>query len=101
MGVRYYDVACPFRLVRREIFTRIPLQSTGPFVHVELLAKANFLGHVMGETEVPLPAGHHPPVGEPRPGGSWQQTWAEFRRVLTTPDFGPAAPPPETSGKAE
>jgi hypothetical protein len=101
MGVRYHDVACPFRLIRREIFTRIPLQSAGPFVHVEILAKANFLGHVLGETEVPLPAGHHPPVGEPRPGGTWRQMWVEFRRVLTNPDFGSAAPLPDLSGKGE
>src|SRR5262249_46653834 len=43
-GVRNQDVTCPFRLVRRSIFGRIPLQSDGGFVHVEILAKANFLG---------------------------------------------------------
>jgi hypothetical protein len=90
-GIRYHDPACPFRLMRREIFTHIPIQSNGPFVHVEILAKANFLGHVLGE-EVPLAAGHHPPVGEPRPGGSFSQWSREFRRLLRHPDFGP---PPE------
>jgi glycosyltransferase involved in cell wall biosynthesis len=52
-GVRYHDVTCPFRLLRREIFARFPLQSDGAFVHVEILAKANYLGLMMGE-EVPL-----------------------------------------------
>ena len=52
-GLRYHDVACPFRLFRRDILARIPIQSDGPFAHVELLAKANFLGCLMGE-EVPL-----------------------------------------------
>jgi glycosyltransferase involved in cell wall biosynthesis len=87
-GIRNHDVACPFRLVRREIFARIPIQSDGPFVHVEILAKANFLGHVLGE-EVPLAAGHHPPVGEPRPGDSFAQQWREFRQLFRHPDFAP------------
>jgi glycosyltransferase involved in cell wall biosynthesis len=93
-GIRYHDVACPFRLVRRDVFARIPLQSNGPFVHVEILAKANFLGHVLGE-EVPLAADHHPPVGEPRPGDRFSQQFKEFRQLLRHPDFGPpeVAPP--------
>src|SRR5262249_35813120 len=52
-GLRHRDVACPFRLLRREILARIPIQSSGPFAHVELLAKANFVGNLMGD-EVPL-----------------------------------------------
>jgi glycosyltransferase involved in cell wall biosynthesis len=93
LGVRYQDVACPFRLIRRDIFARIPLQSDGPFVHVEILAKANFLGHVLGGEEVKLGPGHHPPVDEPRPGGNFRQWTAEFRRLLSQPDFGPPPAP--------
>jgi glycosyltransferase involved in cell wall biosynthesis len=85
-GVRLHDLGCPFRLIRREIFARIPLQSDGPFVHVEILAKANFLGHIMGE-EVPIR--HHPPIDEPRIGGSLRQRSAEFWRLFQHPDFGP------------
>jgi hypothetical protein len=92
LGVRWFDPWCPFRLLRREIFARIPLQSSGPFVHVEIAAKANFLGHILGE-EMPLGPGHHPPVGEPRPGGSFRRMFTEFRRVLTRADFGPAVLP--------
>ncbi len=92
LGVRYFDPWCPFRLVRREIFARIPLQSNGPFVHVEIVAKANFLGHVLGE-EIPLGPGHHPPASVPRPGAGFRQMFAEFRRLLTRPDFGPAVLP--------
>ena len=40
-------------LPRRDILPRIPLQSDGPMAHVELLAKANYLGCVLGE-EVPF-----------------------------------------------
>jgi hypothetical protein len=88
-GVRYHDVACPFRLLRREDFDRMVLQSDGPFVHVEILAKSNFLGHVIGE-EVPLAS--HPPVDEPRPGGSLSQRAREFYRVLAQPEFAAPAP---------
>jgi hypothetical protein len=98
MGVHYYDPWCPFRLVRRDIFARIPLQSDGPFVHVEILAKANFLGHVLAE-EVPLGPGHHPPAEERRPRGSFREVLAEFRRVLWRADFGPAVlPEPKAPG---
>src|SRR5262249_42578980 len=40
-GVRVHDVECAFRLYRRQIFARIPIQSNGPFALVEILAKAN------------------------------------------------------------
>jgi hypothetical protein len=81
-GIRYHDVACPFRLLRRQILARIPIQSGGPFAHVELLAKANFLGYVMGE-EMPLDV-----RPRPMPGG-WRAVWREGWRVFREPDFGP------------
>jgi glycosyltransferase involved in cell wall biosynthesis len=87
-GVRYHDVFCPFRLHRREVFERIPLQSDGPFVHVEILAKANYLGRIMGE-EVPLEPGHYPPL-DPKPSReTLGQMLADARRVFFRPDFGP------------
>src|SRR5207244_7261644 len=58
-GVRVQDVECAFRLFRRSIFARIPIQSEGAFVQAEILAKANFLSCWM--TEVPVPH-------QPRPG---------------------------------
>jgi glycosyltransferase involved in cell wall biosynthesis len=51
-GVRLKDAYCPFKLFRRHIFKRIPIQSNGDFAHAEILAKANFLGCLM--TEVPV-----------------------------------------------
>jgi glycosyltransferase involved in cell wall biosynthesis len=85
-GVRYRDVACPFRLLRREIFTRIPLQSDGPFVHVEILAKANYLGLMMGE-EVLLEPGHYPPLPTKRNCEEWRQIYADACRVIRHPQF--------------
>jgi glycosyltransferase involved in cell wall biosynthesis len=87
-GVRYHDVACPFRLQRRDIFARIPLQSDGPFVHVEILAKANYLGLIMGE-EVPLERGHYPPPAKKPTREEFCQLLTDVRRVIGHPDFGP------------
>jgi glycosyltransferase involved in cell wall biosynthesis len=92
-GVRLRDVHCPFRLYRRSLFRRIPIQSDGPFADVEVLAKANFIGAVM--TDVPVPH-------QPRTGGWWtatkegrRRTREELWRVLKKPDFGPAHVPEE------
>lgn len=86
-GVRYRDVACPFRLLRRDIFSRIPLQSDGPFVHVEILAKANYLGLIMGE-EVPLEPDHYPPLRRNLSREEYRQLLADARHVIRHPEFG-------------
>jgi hypothetical protein len=88
-GVRNRDVACPFRLIRREIFARIPLQSDGPFVHVEILAKANFLGKVLGE-EVPLGDRNRPVTAAARPDAPGVGSVVrEACRLFRHADFGP------------
>jgi glycosyltransferase involved in cell wall biosynthesis len=99
-GVRYRDASCPFRLIRREIFARLPLQSDGSFVHVELVAKANFLGHVLGG-EMPLAAGHQPPVTDYRQGTSIKEMMTDIRRVLFHADFGPPLPSPLQTSEAK
>jgi len=85
-GVRNRDVLCPFRLLRRDILARIPIQSDGPFAHVEVLAKANFLGLILGE-EVPLGDRQRPVPAEPR--GQLGQYVREANRLMSHPDFGP------------
>ena len=82
-GVRHRDAACPARLLRRDILPRIPLQSDGPMAHVELLAKANYLGCVLGE-EVPFAIEPGPYCGD---AGA---IYREAKRVFDEPDFGPA-----------
>lgn len=90
-GVRLSDLDCLFLLARRSIFRRIPVQSDGRFAHVEILAKANFLGCLM--TEVPI---HAPRSGAgPHPGETWLQTLTEAYRVFSHPDFGPPLLPDE------
>lgn len=85
-GVRHHDVACPVRLLRRDILPRIPIQSNGPFAHVEMLAKVNFLGHMMGE-EMPLKVVPPPDRGD---AGVFIR---DGRKVFDKPDFGPAVLP--------
>jgi hypothetical protein len=77
-------VQCEFRLFRRSVFRRIPIQSDGPFVFVEVLAKANFLTAIMSE----VPVGYQSVA---RPASWWKEAW----RVFAHPDFGPAVLPPE------
>src|SRR5262245_53360666 len=83
-GLRLHDVQCDFRLFRRSIFRRIPIQSDGPFAHVEVLAKANFTTAVMSEVPVAY-----------RPGAAPRSWWKEAWRVFAHPDFGPAVLPPD------
>ena len=97
-GVRNGDVLCPYRLMRRDIFRRIPLQSDGPFVHVEILAKANFLGYILAE-DVPLGDPGRPVTPEPRDGPG-ERFWKDCRRVLDRPDFGPTVLPNPTEATA-
>jgi glycosyltransferase involved in cell wall biosynthesis len=83
-GVPLKDVDCPFKLFRREIFPRIPIQSEGPFVHAEIVAKANFLGCLIAE----VPVSFEPQASSntlDRPA----QQWADAYRVFRHPDFGP------------
>ncbi len=79
-GLRLIDVDCPFKLFRRSIFARIPIQSNGPFVHAEILAKANFLGCIM--TEVPV---RYLP-DKLSDAAAWR---VDASRVFFHPDFGP------------
>jgi glycosyltransferase involved in cell wall biosynthesis len=92
-GLRLKDVDCPFKLFRRSIFGRIPIQSKGSFVHAEILAKANFLGCIM--TEVPV---HYEPDQRGDRKGSSSEPWrADAWRVFQHPDFGPPVVPEQPS----
>lgn len=90
-AVRLRDLGCIYLLARREIFARIPIQSSGPFAHVEILAKANFLGCTMTEAPVQY---RIPAAGSAsgRHDGA-RQLLAELKLVLSHPDFGPAVLP--------
>ena len=93
-GVRLRDVGCPFLLCRREALVRAPVQSDGDFCLVELIAKLNFLGCMLGE-EVPLPVEAR---SEPLTRLRLRQVLREARRVFSHPDFGPPQLPEERAG---
>lgn len=91
-GAHLQDLGCWFVLARRAIFSRIPIQSDGRFAHLEIVAKANFLGCWMAEAPVtfrPGPAGEVDAWAEPG-----RQTWREGWRVFSHADFGPPSAPP-------
>lgn len=101
-GVRIRDVGCPFRLYRRALFERLPIQSDGAFALTEVLAKANFLECVM--TEAPVPCA--PPGAVPQAAEARRQERADFWRVFGHPEFlpsppAPASPPPNGEPPAE
>jgi glycosyltransferase involved in cell wall biosynthesis len=87
-GLRVQDVNCAFRLFRREVLDRIPIQSNGAFAQVEVLAKANFLAW-MAEVAVQY--------SPPSPAGAkYCLTWdrAEIAQTFSNPEFRPPPPPP-------
>jgi glycosyltransferase involved in cell wall biosynthesis len=90
-GVRLKEADCLFKLFRKEIFARVVIQSDGPFVHIEILAKANFLGKIM--TEVPVHCKDGFESGATGSRVRWRDAW----QVFFHPSFGPARLPPTNS----
>jgi glycosyltransferase involved in cell wall biosynthesis len=82
-GVSVRDATCPVRLYRREIFKRIPIQSSSGFAEVEILAKANFLERIFDEVEI---------AWKPGPVSVDRGTARDLRRLFNHPDFGPVDP---------
>jgi glycosyltransferase involved in cell wall biosynthesis len=83
-GIRNADPECPYRLLRREVLEPLVLQSTGTFVHSEILAKANFRALLISE-DVPLGDRAQPIRPPQRDGETW---WQDCGRVFWHPDFG-------------
>ncbi len=79
-GLWMQDPECPMRLYRREMFERIPIQSTGAFAQIEILAKANFESKLM--TDVVIEGPSHDSARNSK----------DFWKVLNSPNFGK---PPE------
>ncbi len=66
------DPHCGFKLVRRSLLDRFPLQCDGDMVHIELVAKATFLTSLMDEV-------HLTPKPDPIPKPVWAK---KDRRAL-------------------
>jgi hypothetical protein len=79
-GLSFQDVACPVRLYRKNVFKRIPIQSSSGFAEVEILAKANFLGCIFDEAPIAWKPGE-----KSVDAGTTGDVW----RVFNQPNFGP------------
>jgi len=93
-GVPVHDPHCGFKLVRKTLLERFPLQCDGDLFHVELLAKATFLTCMMDE--VPLTA-----KPDAVPAAVW--TKADKKVLWGKPKFAhkkeeKAESPPEAAG---
>lgn len=95
-GVHLDDVESAYKLFRREIFDRIPIQSDGVFIHTEIVAKATFMTLWMDEVEISAQGGV--PVDSLTVPFSLRERLPDLRRVLNNPDFGPWPPKPRDAG---
>jgi len=82
-GLRVHDVQCAFKLFRKSALDRISIQSNGSFVHAEILAKANFLGHLIAEASIGRMGGNFRGAVEP----ALPSEAADRRRVFRAPAF--------------
>lgn len=83
LGNPFIDVNSAFKVFRKSVLDRFPIQSDGDFVHAELIAKATFIACIMDE--LPL---------TPRPDPLPPSWWTDFGRVLRNAKFYPPKPPP-------
>jgi glycosyltransferase involved in cell wall biosynthesis len=84
-GIRLWDATSAFKLFRKSVLDRLPIQSDTDFVHAELMAKANFLGCLMAEVPIGKLAGTFRGVTELPPPSVDRAT--EARRVFRRPEF--------------
>jgi hypothetical protein len=81
MGVPLTDIHSGFKLFRRSLFDRFPLQSDGDFAHAEIFAKLTFLTVLVAEESLT-------PKPDPVPPAEWSDFW----KVLNDSQFRPALP---------
>jgi glycosyltransferase involved in cell wall biosynthesis len=97
MSVPLMDVSSRFKVFRRTIFDRFPIQSDGEFVHAEIFAKLTHLTVIINE--VPLIPNRYEESEFPRPDpipeapvgprSWWQDFWLVFKEAqfhTTLPD---------------
>jgi len=95
-GVPLVDINSAFKVFRKSLLEKFPIQSDGEFVHAELIAKSTFVNSLMDE----LPLTPRPdPIPNPR--------WADLWKILSDAEFTPPAvepppvPPPTTPTPTE
>lgn len=88
-GIRVHDPASRHKLIRRRILEKFIIQSQGEFATREVLAKANFLGAMIGEIVVP----DRPSPFEPQPIQEPDTHKADEKEVWNSPKFVIQLPP--------
>lgn len=87
-GVPLIDVNSAFKVFRRAVLDKFPVQSDGGFVHAELIAKATFTTCLMDE--LPLTA-----KPDPIPDVEWSELGKVLRDAKFTPPPGAIPEPPK------
>ncbi|MGF1582706.1 MAG: glycosyltransferase family 2 protein [Gemmataceae bacterium] len=103
-GQTLEDVGSPFRLYRKDAVDKLPIQSTGDFVHIELLAKGTFRTQLVSIKPIKYKL-----LDKPVPDFQRPYTWSDFLKVLNKPRFVPpvslkethAQPVRESAGEVE
>ena len=87
-GVPLTDPNCAFKLYRKAIFDKFPIQSNGDFVHVEIVAKCTFLTSIIDEVVLT-------PKPDPIPATDWSDSGEIFRnpKFFTPPIVSPESVP--------
>jgi hypothetical protein len=88
-GLPVRDPSCPVQLLRRKVLDDSLPRCAGPFADYELVARANFVGHLLDE--VPLGKAW---TGGPKPPMPWSGMWREAWHLLNHPDFERRLPQP-------
>ncbi len=78
-GLRVRDVNCAFKLLRRHLFDRIQLQSSGAMINAEIFLKAQRLG----ATVAFLPVSHRPRGGGRQSGSHPKVILKAMREFLS------------------
>jgi glycosyltransferase involved in cell wall biosynthesis len=95
-GMRIRDLNCSFKLFRREVLARLPLESRDFFIDAELVARLHRAGFRYRE----LPVTHYPrtvgrstvrPGDVPRTLRSLARMWRRIRQEPASPVVSPAA----------
>lgn len=90
-GVRYVDPFFPVRIYRRDALDACHLVSKGNFIHLEILAKANFLG-LLFFPEQPWPETHSKSSKTLIPDRGDLFCYSDFFNLLSNPIFSSSNP---------
>jgi len=78
LGLRARDINCAFKLIKKQVLSRIEFKTTGALTSAELLVKAKRLGFKTKE----LPVVHYPRLAGQQSGGNPRVIFRMFSELL-------------------